>query len=35
MSFDEGETGAYVKVMWWEDINSMKAVCDAQIKPLQ
>lgn len=35
IAFDKGQTGAYIKVMWWESINSMKPVCDAQTVPLQ
>lgn len=35
VSFDKGQTGAYVKIMWWEDIKSMKPVCGSQIIPLQ
>ena len=35
VSFDKGQTGAYVKIMWWEDLSSMKPVCNSQIIPLQ
>lgn len=35
VTFDTGKTGAYAKIMWWENIDSMKPVCDAQIIPLQ
>lgn len=34
VSFDQGQTGAYVKIMWWDDINSMKPLCPAEIVDL-
>lgn len=31
--FDVGVTGAYVKIMWWND--NMQPMCEAQTIPLQ
>ena len=33
IEFDAGITGAYVKIMWWDD--NMKPMCEAQTIPLQ
>lgn len=33
IEFDAGVTGAYVKIMWWD--NNMKPMCEAQTIPLQ
>lgn len=33
IEFDAGITGAYVKIMWWD--NNMKPMCEAQTIPLQ
>lgn len=35
VSFDKEQTGNYIKIMWWEDIDSMKSVCGAKTVPLQ
>ncbi len=33
VAFDKGVTGAYVKIMWWDD--NMQPMCEAQTIPLQ
>ena len=35
VTFDKGKTGSYAKIFWWDDIGSMKPLCDAQTIQLQ
>ena len=35
VTFDKGKTGSYAKIFWWDDIGSMKPLCDTQTTQLQ
>ena len=35
VSFDDGSIGAYAKIMWWDDVTSMKSVCGLQTVTMQ